>query len=361
MKIIIINKKFFTLLFIQKNSYQIQMLINEDYVNRRIDKYLRDEVGYLQSKICVLAKQKKILVNGNPQNFNYRLQKGDKIDVLDELFKSYLDNHFLDRKKILNSRSANYEANGKNSDKNQNFKCKDFKQNKTKILQNNQKLPVEMVYKIKQSVVFENDDIVVINKPYGISVQGGTGVKYSLEDYFHLLSEKKLRIVHRIDKDTRGLLILAKNVPIASKLTEMFRKREVHKKYLAVLSGIPIKKSGTIKTYIVLSNKDNIAKNAHSSEERMNGKEAITKYKVLKTNDNNNTSLVEFFPITGRKHQIRLHSQHIKCPIVGDEKYGFEKTKNKKLQLFAVEIDASPIIKIKLEEKDLKKMIDFDL
>ena len=353
------------------------MLVDEDYLNRRVDKYLRDKFGYLQSKICVLAKQRKILVNKKSQNFDYRLQKGDKIDVLDENFKERLNRYFHDQKSNVRNNGLQYDDKEVYGRKNKSFcacnkksKRKDIEccglccdKNKTDIFKdargNKKNLPVEMVYKIKQSVVFENDDVLVINKPYGVSVQGGTGVRYNLEDYFSFLSDKKLRIVHRIDKDTRGLLILAKNLQTAVKLTDMFRKREVHKRYLAVLSGIPIKNSGTIKTHIVLSNKDNIAGNAHSSEERMNGKEAITKYKVIKTNKDNNTALVEFCPLTGRKHQIRLHSQHIKCPIVGDEKYGFGKQKNKKLQLFAVAIDASPIVKIELEEKDLKKMINF--
>ena len=350
------------------------MLVDDDYLNRRVDKYLRDKFGYLQSRICVFAKQKKILVNGEFRNFNYRFQKGDKIDVLDEKFQEYLncyfhnkkrdaiDNRFqYDNKENCKRKNKSFCAFGKG--KNTKYGCGCFDDNTPNchegVQHDKKNLPVEMIYKIKQSVVFENDDVLVINKPHGVSVQGGTGVRYNLEDYFSLLSDKKLRIVHRIDKDTSGLLILAKNLQTAVKLTDMFRKREVHKKYLAVLSGIPIKSGGTIKTHIVLSNKDNIASNAHSSEERMNGKDAITKYKVIKTNNDNNTALVEFYPLTGRKHQIRLHSQHIKCPIVGDEKYGFGKQKNKKLQLFAVAIDASPIVKVELGEKDLKKMINF--
>ena len=348
------------------------MQIDEDYINRRVDKYLRDNFGYLQSKICVLSKQKKILINNEAKKFDYRLQKGDKIAVLDDDFnkkiqtKNSNNDHFQGRKKGVSTGSIRYEKckkDNENCDKNYS-KNRKAEKNSHLIKENgcqNDKtaLPIEMVYKIKQSVLFEDDNVLILNKPYGVSVQGGTGVKYSLEDYFHVLSEKKLRIVHRIDKDTRGLLILAKNVATAVKLTDMFRKRLVHKRYLAVLSGIPLKQSGTVKTYIVLSNKDNIAGNAHSSEERMNGKEAITKYHVLKTNKDNNTSLVEFFPLTGRKHQIRLHAQHIKCPIVGDEKYGFGKQKNKKLQLFAVAIDASPVVKYELSEKEIDKMIDF--
>ena len=319
------------------------MLIHEDYINRRIDKFLRDNFGYLQSKICILAKQKKILINNEPQKFDYRLQKGDKIDVLDDDFtkQQHGKNYFHDKKNSINKKSLKYENIGKNKN-------------------NKKTLPIEMIYKLKQSVVFEDDNVLVINKPYGVSVQGGTGVRYNLEDYFSILCEKKLRIVHRIDKDTRGLLILAKNVPTAVKLTEMFKQRLVHKKYLAVLSGIPLKNSGTIKTHIVLSNKDNMASNAHCMEDRLNGKPAITKYRVLKTNKNNNTALVEFFPLTGRKHQIRLHAQNIKCPIIGDEKYGFGKQKNKKLQLFAVAIDASPVVKVELDEKEINKMIDFE-
>ena len=89
----------------------------------------------------------------------------------------------------------------------------------------------------------------------------------------------------------------------------------------------------------------------------MNGKEAVSKYNVLKINKAKNISLVEFHPITGRKHQIRLHAQHIKCPIMFDEKYGFDKKKGK-LQLFAIAIDATPIIKLELTAKDFPTMIE---
>ena len=301
--------------------------LDNDYINRRIDKFLRDKFGILQSKICVLSKQKKILVNGESVKYDYRLKKGDSIDILENIKDIARDNRVI-------KQAREREKNKKD-------------------------LPIEMVYKLKNAIVFENDDLLVLNKPYGLSVQGGTGVKYCLMDFFSILSDKKLRIVHRIDKDTSGILLLAKNVETAVKLTEMFKKREIHKRYLAVLSGIPMKKSGTIKTYIFQSLEDNIGYNARTTEERMNGKQAITKYNVIRTNKAKNLSLVEFFPLTGRKHQIRLHAQHIKCPIVGDEKYAFDKaSKNKKLQLFAVELDATPIIKISLKESDFPTMIE---
>ena len=352
------------------------MNIHEDYIGRRIDKYLRDCFGYLQSKICVLAKQHKILVNNTPVKFDYRLQKKDTINILDDYFQKQKNN--------LKQSCLIYDKNDKKNSR-KDKKCnqqdtKSLQENKGKTIRNNTKiqaqnqyisrqnnsendrrtkqdLPIEMIYKLKNAIVFEDDNVLVINKPYGISVQGGTGVKYCLEDFFSILCDKKLRIVHRIDKDTRGLLVLAKNVPTAAKLTEMFKKREVHKTYLAVLSGIPLKNSGTIKTHIFLSNETNLAYNARNSEERYNGKEAITKYKVLKTNKQENLALVEFHPLTGRKHQIRLHAQHIKCPIVGDEKYSFGKQKNKKLQLFAIAIDASPIVKLELTERDFPDMM----
>ena len=301
--------------------------LDNDYINRRIDKFLRDKFGILQSKICVLSKQKKILVNGESVKYDYRLKKGDSIDILENIKDIARDNRVI-------KQAREREKNKKD-------------------------LPIEMVYKLKNAIVFENEDLLVLNKPYGLSVQGGTGVKYCLIDFFSILSDKKLRIVHRIDKDTSGILLLAKNVETAVKLTEMFKKREIHKRYLAVLSGIPMKKSGTIKTYIFQSLEDNIGYNARTTEERMNGKQAITKYNVIRTNKAKNLSLVEFFPLTGRKHQIRLHAQHIKCPIVGDEKYAFDKaSKNKKLQLFAVELDATPIIKISLKESDFPTMIE---
>lgn len=314
------------------------MNIPVDYINRRVDKYLRDTFGMLQSKICVLSKQKKILINDKSVKFNYRLKKGDKLNVLDDAISNVIQNMYTNCKNNnsadCNKRQSKIEANARE---------------KTN-------LRTEMIYKLKQSIVYEDDNVLAINKPYGVSVQGGTGVKCNLEDYFSVLCDKKLRIVHRIDKDTSGLLLLAKNVETAMRLTDMFRKREVHKRYLAVLSGIPMRMKGTVKTYIFQSKEDNIAYNARTTEERMNGKEAITKYNVIRVNKNKSLALAEFFPLTGRKHQIRLHAQHIKCPIVGDEKYGFERKKSK-LQLFAIAIDASPIVKLELQEKDFPIML----
>ena len=303
---------------------QKDIQVDKDYINRRIDKFLRDKFGLLQSQICVLSKNKKLLVNNQPVAFNYRLTKNDRINIL-----------------------ADINFNNKNNN---------IGDSKTKS-KKKQDLPQEMVFKLKKNIIFEDENVLVINKPYGISVQGGTGVKHSLEDYFSVLSDEKLRIVHRIDKDTSGILLLAKNVETAVKLTEMFKKREVHKRYLAVLNGIPLRASGTVKTYIFQSKETNIAYNARTTEERMNGKQAISKYKVIRVNEKQKLSLVEFFPLTGRKHQIRLHSQYIKCPIVGDEKYGFEK-KKAKLQLFAIALDATPIVKVELNEKDFPTMIE---
>ncbi len=331
------------------------MDIPVDYVNRRVDRYLRDVFGILQSKICVLSKQKRILVNGELVKFDYRFKKGDKLDILDDSVLNTIRMQDEDNVNYDNKQKRNNIKNNSNMKNEITFGCSRSNTNKS-TLHRRRALPAEMVYKLKQSIIYEDDNVLAINKPYGVSVQGGTGVRYNLEDYFQILCDKKLRIVHRIDKDTSGLLLLAKNVDTAVKLTDMFRKREVHKRYLAILSGIPIKTHGTIKTYIFQSKKNNIAYNARTTEERFSGKEAITKYDVIRVNEEKSLALVEFFPLTGRKHQIRLHAQHIKCPIVGDEKYGFDK-KRRKLQLFAVAIDASPVVKLELREEDFPMMV----
>ncbi len=181
----------------------------------------------------------------------------------------------------------------------------------------------------EKDVIEDNSDFIVINKKSGIPVQGGTKVK---ENLVNILSNSKYFqytkpfIVHRIDKDTSGVIIIAKNRETAQQLTSLFRIRKIHKTYLAISSGLVDKKKNIIDNSLI-----RFEKNKKILER------AITHYQEI--DNNKKYTLFKLKPITGRKHQIRKHLVDLSCPIVGDTKYFIEKTKkNINLMLHAYEI-----------------------
>jgi len=193
-------------------------------------------------------------------------------------------------------------------------------------------IPTKKALKINENTIIENNEnFIVINKLSGLSVQGGTKSKKNLIDIFsksQIFNDTKPFTVHRLDKDTSGILIIAKNRSSAQLFTSLFRLRKVHKTYLALCNGELYNATGTlIHNLIRYDNKKKITE------------KAITHYKVLDTNVN--CSLVELKPITGRKHQIRKQLLEIGHPIIGDKKYylqEFNKSSNKNLMLHAYKV-----------------------
>ena len=122
------------------------------------------------------------------------------------------------------------------------------------------------------------------------------------------------RLVHRIDKDTSGIVILAKNLVTTRYMLNQFKNKKIKKKYYAIVSDKNLKTFGEINVPI-LKISDSVIVDKH------NGKNAITKYKIINNLDND-LSLIEAIPVTGRTHQIRVHMKYIGCPILGDKKYG---------------------------------------
>lgn len=190
---------------------------------------------------------------------------------------------------------------------------------------------------IQSLVVYKDDNIIVINKPAGLAVQGGTGITRHIDGMLEGLrfeKEEAPRLVHRIDKETSGILILARNRKFADILTKNFREHLMPKTYLALTHNCPPDEEGTISAPI---------------EE----KKAQTLFKTIDT-VGQKFSLLMLNPLSGRKHQIRIHLHSIGCPIVGDDKYFLEpKIKiadiKNKLYLHAYKIDLSCLYNKKLE------------
>ena len=192
-------------------------------------------------------------------------------------------------------------------------------------------------------VIYKDDNIIVLNKPSGLAVQGGTNTSRHVDGMLEALRfelNEKPKLVHRIDKDTSGVLVLARNRTWADRLTKAFRGHTLPKTYLALVNSCPKNPAGEIKAPL--------EKCGEKSLVGPDGKPAATVYKTL-DEVGSKFALVEASPLTGRTHQIRAHMEYIGCPIVGDDKYfGGEKRQKyasipDKLYLHAYKIDLSAL------------------
>ena len=247
-------------------------IIKEIYSGMRIDRWIRNNIGSLpQSLIEKSLRKGKIKVNIKKVNSSYKLKTGDKIKFFNFTFE-------VNKHKVLNKKfSPSLEL---------------LKVHENRILEN-------------------NDDFIVIDKSPGVPVQGGTKSKKNLIDILassEFFKDTKPFPVHRLDKETSGIMIISKNHNSARLLTTLFRLRKIHKTYLAICHGHISKKKGELKNELITFEND-----------KRKIEKAITYYKVLSETDS--TSFLELKPVTGRKHQLRKQLALINNPIVGDKKY----------------------------------------
>ena len=253
-----------------KKSFNVTSMYN----NMRIDRWIRRNLGEIpQGFIEKNLRNGKIKINKKKVKGSFKIKTNDKIDVFNFKF-----NPAILHKKV------------------------NFKPSKS-IIKENENL-----------VIDNNDDFIVLNKSSGISVQGGTKSKKNLIDIFaksKIFENSKPFSVHRLDKDTSGVFIMAKNRESAQLLTSLFRLRKVHKTYLAICHGEINKNSGEwIDDLTRYENNKAIVEIAK------------TFYKIL--DKNSMCSLVEMKPITGRKHQLRKQLYLRGYPICGDQKYSLD-------------------------------------
>lgn len=176
---------------------------------------------------------------------------------------------------------------------------------------------------IRACVIHQDDDVIILNKPPGLAVQGGTGTTKHVDGLLPALmddpdADERPKLVHRLDRDTSGVLVIARTTFAATALTAAFRSRDTRKIYWAVVVGAPVPAEGKIAAPIT--------KAPGKAGERMEvdedwGKPSVTLYRTLDSAFDK-AAWLEMEPLTGRTHQLRVHAAHIGTPILGDGKYG---------------------------------------
>ena len=286
---------------IEKKSLAVLNIKQED-IGIRLDKILLKKFNSLSFiKIQKLIRIGFFKVNNRKVKANYKVSASDKIQYSD---KSVSEN---ETKKDISKIAIKYKS---------------------------------VVDEIRRNIIFEDSFLLVINKPYGIPVQGGSNINFNIDLILPILCKNNipLRLVHRIDKNTSGILLLAKSKEVAQNITMLFKENKIKKKYLTIVEGKLAKRIGKITLPVTkkkISGIEKIVVDRNSKEK------AETSYKVIDCKKG--LSLLEVYPKTGRKHQIRVHLQSINHPILGDNKYNKtnddnQEVSNEKMHLHAKEI-----------------------
>ena len=259
--------------------------------NMRLDRWLRNKIGKIpQGLIEKTLRLGKIKINKKKVKSSFKIKTNDKVEIFNFNFKERIN-----QKKIKFNPS-------------------------NQVIKSNENL-----------IIDNNDDFIVLNKSAGISVQGGTKSKKNLIDIFSrskIFEGIKPYSVHRLDKETSGVFIMAKNRETAQLLTSLFRLRKVHKTYLAICNGELEKNTGEWNDDLI----------RYDNGKKITEK-AKTTFRVV--DKNSNATLVEMKPITGRKHQLRKQLFNIGHSIFGDKKYkslSSSKGTNKNLMLHSYQI-----------------------
>ena len=256
-------------------------IVEKEYEGNRIDSYLAKKDEDL-SRVAIqrLIKEEKILVNGKKVKVSYKVQENDSVSLEEEKPKEI------------------------------ELKAQD--------------IPIEILY--------EDNDIIVVNKPKGLVVHPGNGnpdgtlvnslMNICKDSLSGIGGEIRPGIVHRLDKDTSGVIVVAKNDKAHINLSEQIKNHEVEKTYITLVRGIVKENEATINMPIG-RNKNDRKKMAVEKD----GKVAITNFKVLERFPKDNCTLLEVKIETGRTHQIRVHLSHIGYPVIGDTTYSNGKNK----------------------------------
>jgi len=260
----------------KEKLYPVRHVVIEDgYQGQRLDNFLLAMLkGVPKSYVYRIVRKGEVRVNKGRTKVSYRLQQGDTV-------------------RIPPVRVADRDEPARPGEK--------------------------TMQSLKQAVLYEDKRLLVLNKPSGFAVHGGSGLKYGVIEALRSMrpGDKELELVHRLDRDTSGCLMIAKRRSALRTLHELLRTNGVDKRYLALVAGRWERDRETVDAPL--------AKNLLQGGERVvrvdpDGKTALTRFRVLERFSD--VTLVEAELMTGRTHQLRVHLAHLGTPILGDEKYG---------------------------------------
>ncbi len=262
--------------------------VNQDFVNLRLDRFLCKKFDISYSLAQKIIREKKIKVNGTRVDAAYKIQDSDQVEIFIDLAK------------------------------------------RRETLQVKPRISAEKMKKFSSWIIFEDENLIAINKPSGLATQGGSGIDISVDDFISASrqdqNEQKWQLVHRLDKDTSGILLIAKNSKSAEFLTAAFKNKTIKKTYLALVSGVLKKTVGVIDIPL---KKQLVGKNEKVRPDFLDGKSAITNFKLVKNFED--FAALELNPLTGRTHQLRVHCKEIGHAILNDVKYGGQQVLRKDL------------------------------
>ena len=261
---------------ISKNKYLnvSSYIVDEEYENTRLDNCLISKLKNLpRSKIYSIIRKGEVRVNGSRSKPDRRLKKDDVIRI------------------------PPYRV----EERSQNTASK------------------SLIELLKERIIYNKNSVLILNKPEGLASHGGSGISLGLIEIVRQIipSYENVQLVHRLDKDTSGCIVLTKKKSVLREMHNELRNHSVEKKYVAITKGHWQQNSIDVNLNLLkLKNKSGEQKVKVSDE----GKESITKFKVIKQNQN--FSQINCTLLTGKTHQIRVHCQYLEHPIMGDRKYG---------------------------------------
>ncbi len=266
----------------------VKIQVNKEQIDIRLDKFLCQKFDISFGLAQKIIREKKVKVNNKRLDASYKINEGDEIEIFADL------------------------------------------KNRFETQKQKPKISKEKIAKLLSYKIFEDENLIAIDKPSGLAVQGGSGIDISIDDILQEINkennQQNLQLVHRLDKDTSGILLIAKGKKSAEFLIDCFKNKNITKTYLALVCGVVKKEQGVIN---IALRKKFVNKNEKVYPDFAEGKEAITNYKLVKQFAD--YALVEFNPITGRTHQIRVHAKEIGNAIVNDIKYGGPKSQMKNI------------------------------